>query len=658
MRLSTFLSSNQSRVPRGGKGLLPLVALGSLGIVCVVYLRTMPPGLVGVGRGLWDSQETQAVGVAWGYMHPPGYPLQSLLGNLLAHSIGALPGVEPAWGVTLLSVWAIVLTAGLLYRVVRRFTGSYVSAMLAMIVFALSPGPWRTAITPEVYALNLALWGLVFWLAIRAADATSPRAGLWLGLALGAAVGHHRTAVLLLPAVVLYLGIRRAAAVAWKRLLLGILLSAAIYLYLPMAHLWQSPMIPPDVTSVWDFLDYISARTWSVFFRVPASIGELWFSLGLALDGLIAQLGLVGTGLGLIGLGYLVWRRPKERLALLGLPAVGLLVFATVYQVPDVNTMLGPLVLILCAGLGGGIAGAWELTIGKRSSLLPASGLHLSPIGYQLLTVVMVAMLGSGLLVQNYVSVDESWDWRGQAALAELACELGGTTNEVWLTAESGYAGSLVAYLSGRIGRSLTWANPWEKWNYLAALIEGRRIFLIKDMPGAWQYPESLSRMAGPNRYLLPTGSPDLLELVDADLSPPVDQDYMALDQPFGSGIVLRGYTLRRCLGERGQMMLRLTLYWEALASPDQDWQVKAHLLSSDGAVLAQADSPAPARGARPTTAWQPGQVVRDAHDFRLPPEADLSEARAIVGLYQIVGDEFSGLAEAEIEVAESTNLP
>jgi hypothetical protein len=584
-------------------------------------------------------------------MHPPGYPLQSLLGNLLANSIGALPGVEPAWGVTLLSVWAIVLTAGLLYRIVRRLTGSYVSAVLAMVVFALSPGPWRTAITPEVYALNLALWGLVFWLATYAADVTSPRAGLWLGLALGAAAGHHRTAVLLVPAVVLYLGIRRAPVVAWQRLLLGILLSAGVYLYLPLAHLWQSPMTPPGVTSLWDFWEIISARTWSVFFRVPASMGELWFSLGLALDGLVAQLGLVGTGLGLIGLAYLVWRRPMERLALFGLPALGLLVFATVYQVPDVSTMLGPLVMILCVGLGGGIAGAWELAVGKSFSLLPASGLHLSPIGYQLLTLVAVAMLGGGLLVRNYALVDESWDWRGQAALAELACELRGTTDEVWLTAESGYAGSLVAYISGRIGRILTWANPWEEWNHLAALIEGRRIFLIKDMPGAWQYPESLSRMASPNRYLLPTGSPDLFELVDADLPPPADLDYVALSRPFGSAIELRGYTLRRCLGEGGQMMLRLTLYWEALAGLDQDWQVKALLLSSDGTVLAQADSQAPARGARPTTAWQPGQVVRDAHDFRLPPDVDLSAARIIVGLYQIVGDEFSGLAEVEIGV-------
>ncbi len=625
----------------------------------------MPPGLVGVGRGLWDSQETQAVGVTWGYLHPPGYPLQSLLANLLAHTLGALPGVEPAWGVTLLSVLALVLAVGFVYRVVRQLTGNYVAAVLAMAVFAFSPGPWRTAITPEVYALNLALWGLVFWLTTRAADASSPRADFWLGLALGLAVGHHRTALLLVPAAVLYLGMRRGRSVAWGRLLVGVLLSSAVYLYLPLAELWHSPLTPGDPTSLGGFWELVSARAWSVFFHLPGSAGELSSRLELIFDALADQLGVVGTGLGLAGLAWLVWRQSAHRhasaalvagrLALLGLPTLGLLVFAIVYQVPDVATMLGPLVMILCLGLGGLVAGSCPSRLRapfgalRRAGLggqLPAPGL------LQLSAVVLVVAVGGGLLIHNYSSVDESWDRRGQAVLAEMTCELRGTPGEVWLTAESGYAGPLVAYIAQRTGRSLIWANPWGKWDYLAALAQGRRVFLVKDMPGAWQYPDVLTRLAGSSRYLLPTGSPDLLELVDGSLSPPVGPDYVSLDQPFGSAIVLRGYALRRCQQEEAQV-LRLTLYWEDLARLDQDWRVKAHLLGGDGTLMAQADNVHPARGARPTTRWQPGEVVRDVHDFRLPPGTDLSAARVVVGLYQIVGDEFPSLAEVEIKIGD-----
>jgi hypothetical protein len=275
----------------------------------------------------------------------------------------------------------------------------------------------------------------------------------------------------------------------------------------------------------------------------------------------------------------------------------------------------------------------------------------------------VVVAVGGGLLARNYALVDESWDRRGQVVLAELACELGGTPGEVWLTAESGYAGPLVTYMAERIGRPLVWASPWGEWDYLAALAEGRRVFLVKDMPGVWQYPEALKRLAGPDRYLLPTGSPDLLELVaeyphgsggggqgETSLSPAPDLDYVSLEQPFDSGILLRGYAVRLCQGEKGQI-LRLTLYWEARTRLDQDWRVKAHLLDGDGALVAQADSEHPVRGARPTTSWQPGQIVRDVHDFRLPPGTDLAAARVVVGLYQILGDEFPSLVEMEIEI-------
>jgi len=343
-------------------GLDRFIPLAALGAVCVVYLRTMPPGLMGVGRGLWDSQETQAVGVTWGYLHPPGYPLQSLLANLLAHSVGLLPGVEPAWGVTLLSVIAMVLAAGFVYRVARQLTGHHAASLLAMLVFAFSPGPWRTAITPEVYALNLALWALAFWQTVRAARLGPGAADFWLGLVLGLAGGHHRTALLLVPAAIVYLGFRRGWSLAWGRLLLGLCLSLAVYIYLPLAHTWRSPMTPGDAASLKGFWELVSARAWSVFFHLPAGGGELAARLESALDALAAQLGMLVGGLGLIGLGWLVSRRPGAiaRLALFGLPAAGLLAFALVYQVPDVATMLGPLVMILCLGFGGFGAGIWR----------------------------------------------------------------------------------------------------------------------------------------------------------------------------------------------------------------------------------------------------------------------------------------------------------
>jgi hypothetical protein len=211
------------------------------------------------------------------------------------------------------------------------------------------------------------------------------------------------------------------------------------------------------------------------------------------------------------------------------------------------------------------------------------------------------------------------------------------------------------------------WASPWREWDYLAALAEGRRVFLLKDMPGGWQYPAALKGLAGPYRYLAPTGSPDVLELVveppgsspqaqgEAGPPPANPQGYVALDQPFGSAIVLRGYTLRVCHYSQAPM-LRLALYWEAQGRPDQDWRVKAHLLGADGQLVAQADSQHPVRGSRPTSGWEAGQVVRDVHDFPLTPGTDLRTAHISVGLYQIAGDEFPSLGEVGIEIGKLVN--
>jgi hypothetical protein len=322
--------------------------------------------------------------------------------------------------------------------------------------------------------------------------------------------------------------------------------------------------------------------------------------------------------------------------------------------------------LILCVGLGGLAAWGWNLGVSLWHKLSLASPRPWWPaFGYRLSAVLLVAVAGGGLLVRNYGLVDESGDRSGQAVMAELACELSGTPGETWLTAESGYAGPLVTYIGQRIGRPLVWANPWRDWDYLGALTQGRRVFLVNDMPGGWQYPDALKRLSAPYRYLLPTGSPDLLELVveppDGSIagqgpvgSPlPLDVGYVVLDQPFGPAILLRGYAWRVCDQPQGRL-LRLTLYWQAQAQVDQDWRVKAHLVDTHGGMLAQADSEHPARGARPTSSWQPGQVVRDTHDFYLPAKADFQSAHAVVGLYQIIGDEFPTLAETEIEVRQA----
>jgi hypothetical protein len=94
-----------------------------------------------------------------------------------------------------------------------------------------------------------------------------------------------------------------------------------------------------------------------------------------------------------------------------------------------------------------------------------------------------------------------------------------------------------------------------------------------------------------------------------------------------GGRLVLQGTDLQR-LEWAGGPALRANLYWQPAAELPRPLKVSLRLLGPDGAPLAYADgTPAtldafPLRGVAPTTAWVPGETVRDVYTLYLPPAA------------------------------------
>jgi hypothetical protein len=80
---------------------------------------------------------------------------------------------------------------------------------------------------------------------------------------------------------------------------------------------------------------------------------------------------------------------------------------------------------------------------------------------------------------------------------------------------------------------------------------------------------------------------------------------------------------------------LTLTLYWKAGPRPAADAQVFVHLLSADGQMAAQGDSP-PVAGLYPTSLWRPGQVIADVHTLPLPAGGLSGPAQLRIGLYDL----------------------
>lgn len=99
----------------------------------------------------------------------------------------------------------------------------------------------------------------------------------------------------------------------------------------------------------------------------------------------------------------------------------------------------------------------------------------------------------------------------------------------------------------------------------------------------------------------------------------------------FGDEIALLGYDLPA--EARAGEALPLTLFWQPLAQPTQDYTVFVHVLDEAGNLVAQSDAP-PRAGAYPTSLWAPPEIITDRHTIILTNTLAAGEYHIQVGLY------------------------
>jgi hypothetical protein len=100
----------------------------------------------------------------------------------------------------------------------------------------------------------------------------------------------------------------------------------------------------------------------------------------------------------------------------------------------------------------------------------------------------------------------------------------------------------------------------------------------------------------------------------------------------FGHQIQLEGYdaSLR---SQDGQSLLDLVFYWRALKTVTEPYTVFIHLLSSQGQLQAQHDSP-PCGGVFRTDRWSPDEITVDRYTLSLPSDLAAGPFRLNAGLY------------------------
>ena len=195
----------------------------AFGLAVVFFGMRAAPGVT-----FEDSGELAAAAASWGVPHPPGFPLLTVLGGLLARVLGPF-GVGPAQAMAWLSVLAGAAAVGMVVRFVGGARGERpVAGLLAGGLLCLSPTFAAQAVVVEAYALSAALAaGLLL-----AADAGRARtAGVLFGLGLAAHPAGALSFPLLAFAVLRSSGPKKP----WAKALVGVLIGLAVYLYVPLA---------------------------------------------------------------------------------------------------------------------------------------------------------------------------------------------------------------------------------------------------------------------------------------------------------------------------------------------------------------------------------------------------------------------------------------
>lgn len=646
--------------PTSAKRLDWLLTGGTSLLALALYYATLAPGVLDA-----DSGEFQFVLWLPGLAHPTGYPLYVLLGWLWSHLI---PLGEVAWRINLLSALFAAATVGLTYRLARRLfaealpatpaLGQTVAAVVTALTFAATATFWSQAIIAEVYSLHALFVVLILGLTLKLRKNFEPQRApaKALTLAFGLSLTHHRTMVLLLPALLLFLYLQPAPRLPWRqpRLWLNhaLLLIAPLllYLYLPLiapftpyAHLDLSPDQPLILyeNSWGGFWQHLMGSVFSGDIQ-PAAAG--WNRLALTGQLALAQVGWPGLALALIGLISLIRPGRYDLLALTGLSGLALVSFNLIYFIGDVYVLFIPVWLIVCLWLGLGLLTvahglARRLTQSKAGSkdtpIFSGLARRLENNIYRLLVIgasltglilplVLVTSQFSSLSQANNFIAAQRWQPIVDEPLPPEAVLVTNDRNEIMSLWYYQYVEGRRPDLLGvfpLIVPDPAFANVGRVLEQ--ALASGRPVYLIKPMPGLGLKAnlEPVGPLYRATAFTSPPGQPLDLSL------PPLEVEVGRVEQ-----VALRGYDLMPATLRAGDSFT-VTLHWQAASPLTIDYTSYVHLIDSQGNGLSQHDHQ-PGGDFYPSRYWQPGEILRDQHPLPIPADTPPGTYQLRAGLY------------------------
>ena len=528
----------------------------------------------------------------WSQGHPiykgaEGYPY--IMANyppltiLMALALTPILGISYAAG-RVWTVVAIVGVAAIIVAWIRREGRQPLPAIAAALLFVGSPYiyHWAPLFRVDLVGLALTLAGLyAVW---RGVESKRPRL-LWLAVVLFVVALFAKQSFLFAPAAALaylflFVARRQAVTLAVVMAVLG----GGIFLLLNAltgGGFWYGLV----ASNVNPFL-------WAEFWR---QVGDFF--------GVFAPLALLTAG-------YVVVKFVLDRST-------------------PLRDKASPLDLYLLASLGSlwfaGKAGAWENYFFEALvAFALCSGLVLARIarsekqGYRILVPLLV-LVQVGLMwhtsrpAERYLHLTRQSNEEIAPFLAQTPDPI--VSEDMGLLVTNDKVLDYCSFQYSQLARAGRWDQAWELGRLrdrsltMVILEEGTRLDADRYQRFTREFLSELDRSY---RHTQTVGKYQLHE------PDPLQHERRA---EFGDQLTLVGWSLHAPPAPKQGDTVRLTIVWQTQQALATEYTAFAHLLDQEGQGWAGDDHP-PRAGLYPTTAWGPGEMVRDTHTLIIPSDA------------------------------------
>jgi tetratricopeptide (TPR) repeat protein len=228
-------------------------------LVFICYIFTLAPTIF-----FGDSGEFATASYHLGIVHPPGYPLYTLLGKLF---MVLVPFGDMAYRMNLMSAFFASAAAVVCYLILRILGAGRLVSVLVIPLTAFSMTFWSEAVVTEVYTLNALFFCLILMFFLWWMRDGNDRLLLWLALICGLALTHHITIAAFYPVLLAGIIIKKPSILKNLRLIAKLFIWAVIplllYLYLPIRSAANPPTDWGNPETFKAVINHITARQYS-----------------------------------------------------------------------------------------------------------------------------------------------------------------------------------------------------------------------------------------------------------------------------------------------------------------------------------------------------------------------------------------------------------